>query len=283
MDWQDEGIILASRRHGEGGVILELMTCAHGRHFGLVRGGRGRRYRPLLQPGNELSVTWRARLAEHLGVLHVELKQARAAELMENRLALAVFHTLAAHLHLIPEREPHAGLYHGCHVILDHIDAGYDIGALMVRFEVELLRELGIGLDLSRCAATGRTDDLIYVSPRSGRAVSREAGAPYKAKLLPLPAFLRRNDNPEATAGQSPLDPKAVFAGLSLSGYFLGRDAYGERGMDLPLARAQFVRFLEMMAESTKLETSIDNMASPLPRPNHLHSGTLRVAGRGSG
>jgi DNA repair protein RecO (recombination protein O) len=233
MQWTDEGIVLGAKRHGETSVILELMTCAHGRHLGLVRGGAGRRLRGVLQPGNTLSATWRARLDEHLGNYAVEAVKLRAAGFLPAAHAVHGVTHLAALCRLLAEREPHAGIYGALTGILDHLDDPLVAGTLIARFELDLLAELGFGLDLASCAATGATDGLIYVSPRSGRAVSRAAGEAYRDKLLALPAFLRN-----AAAPQSAADLADAFA---LTGFFLDRHAFAPHGLALPDARAAFV------------------------------------------
>jgi DNA repair protein RecO (recombination protein O) len=217
-------------------VIVEAMTPSRGRHMGIVRGGRSSRMRPLLQAGNSVSLTWRARLDEHLGSFAIEADVLRAARLMETPLALAGLQLVAAHLRLLPERDPHPSLYHSALVMLDHLDDPQKAALLMVRFELQLLDELGFGLDLTECAATGGATDLVYVSPKSGRAVSREAGQPWQAKLLRLPAFLM----PQAGAVETSLDTQAVD-GLSLSGHFLGRNVWEPRGMRPPDSRERFV------------------------------------------
>jgi DNA repair protein RecO (recombination protein O) len=191
MQWSDEGLVLGLRKHGESGVILELMTRAHGRHLGLVHGGRSHRLRPILQAGNSVHASWRARLDEHLGIYTVEADVLRAARFMGSPLALYGLGTMAALLRLLPERDPHRALYESAMVVAEHLDEPAVAPALFVRFELAVLAELGFGLDLASCAATGRDSDLIYVSPKSGRAVSAEAGEPYRAKLLSLPGFLR--------------------------------------------------------------------------------------------
>ena len=194
MQWTDEGIVLGSKRHGEGNAILELMTRAHGRHLGLVRGGANARLRPVLQAGNCVSCTWRARLDEHLGHYMVEALDARAASFLPIPHALYGMTYLAALCRLLPERDSHpqvhAALVHLLDGLIDPRRAAPD----MVRFELRLLAELGFGLDLSACAASGVETDLVYVSPKSARAVSRQAGEPWKDKLLVLPAFLCEAD-----------------------------------------------------------------------------------------
>src|SRR5471032_128746 len=191
MQWTDEGIVIGVRRHGEASAILELMTRAHGRHLGLVRGGFGTRLKPVLQTGNSVSASWRARLDEHLGNYSVEPLQQRASNFFSAPHAIYGVGHLAAMMRLLPERDTHAGLYSVFEEILDRLEDPVLAAPLVVRFELQLLTELGFGLDLSQCAATGATGDLIYVSPKSGRAVSREAGAPYADRMLNLPAFLR--------------------------------------------------------------------------------------------
>ena len=177
MQWSDEGIVLSSRAHGETSAIAELLTRDHGRHLGLVRGGRSKRLRPVLQAGNLVQASWRARLSEHLGSYTLELEEAYAARIFDERAALAGLNTLSALARLLPEREPHAPLYDATRVVLSALSEGDHWPALLVRWEMGLLNELGFGLDLDACAATGETDDLVYVSPKTGRAVSRKAGA----------------------------------------------------------------------------------------------------------
>jgi len=173
MEWSDQGTVIGVRKHGESNVILEMMTEGHGRHLGLVRGGRSRRLQAALQPGNDLLVTWRARLESHLGNFSVEPVKMRAGDLMETALGVHAVQTLAGLLRLLPERDPHERLYLMTGAILDHLRDRALAGELIVRFEAKLLEELGFGLDLSACAASGARDDLVYVSPKSARAVSR--------------------------------------------------------------------------------------------------------------
>jgi DNA repair protein RecO (recombination protein O) len=235
MQWTDEGIILGTRRHGETSLIVELMTAAHGRYLGLVKGGRSPRHQAVLQPGNGVRAVWRARLSEHLGNWTLEPVSSRAARLMGGATGLYGLQLLAAHLRLLPERDPHPRLYTALSAILDDLDEPIAAGELLVRFEIELLNELGIGLDLSRCVATGATDDLAFVSPKTGRAVSRAAGAPYGEKLLALPAFLidRQPHAPPSAAD--------LAAGFALTGYFLDRHVYAARGIAAPPARAGLI------------------------------------------
>jgi DNA repair protein RecO (recombination protein O) len=235
MQWTDEGIVLGVKRHGETSVILELMTAARGRHLGLVRGGAGTRLRGLLQPGNSLRATWRARLDEHLGYYAVEGINLRAAGFLAAAHAVHGVTHLAALCRLLAEREPHAGVYSVLEEILDAIDEPKAAAIAVARFELAFLAELGFGLDLSSCAATGATADLIYVSPRSGRAVSRAAGEEYRDKLLRLPTFLREESE------DAPVSAADVAAAFALTGFFLERHAFAARGLPMPAARARFV------------------------------------------
>jgi DNA repair protein RecO (recombination protein O) len=233
MEWTDEGIVLGVRRHGETSTIVELMTPAHGRHLGLVRGGVSRRMKPYLQPGNSVRATWRARLDEHLGNYSIEGTVSRADRLMRSAAASYAMQTLGALLRLLPERDPHQPLYDALCLIVDHLDEASISAPLLVRFELQLLAELGFGLDLGECAATGGADELIYVSPKSGRAVSRAAGEPWKEQLLPLPGFLN--------GGRTAADKADVAAGFALTQFFLLRRVYEPRGLALPEARAAFL------------------------------------------
>lgn len=240
MNWSDEGIVLSVRAHGETAAVAELMTRGHGRHLGLVHGGRSRRSRPVLQTGNHVDAVWKGRLAEHLGALTLELRRGFAAEAMGSAAALAALTSLAALARLLPERDPHPNLFEVTLFVLGFIDDPEVWPALMVRWELALLEELGFGLDLGTCAATGVSDDLIYVSPRSGRAVSRDAGGPYKDKLLSLPPFLSGKVAVKTTAAD-------VAAGFALTGHFLERRVLGPRDLAMPEARR---RMLEVLANS---------------------------------
>ncbi len=229
MHWSEEGIILAVRRHGETSAIAEVLTRGHGRSLGLVKGGRSRALRPILQPGNSVMATWRARLEDQLGVFTVELASARAARLMEDPFRLAGLGTVTGLALLLAEREPHPRIYDATVLLLDAMDDDAVWPALLVRWELGLLDELGFGLDLGSCAATGSNQALAYVSPRSGRAVSLEAGEPYQGLLLKLPAFLTRAGGFAGVAD--------IADGLRLTGYFLERHVLAPRGMSAPGSR----------------------------------------------
>src|SRR6201992_2761187 len=194
MEWTDEGIVLGVRRHGESSALVELLTREHGRHLGVVRGGASSRLRPLLQPGTSVPAVWRARLDEHLGMYALEGTRLRAATMLASSFAVYGVTHLASLARLLPERDPHEDIYEMLGHTLDDFDDAGAAAVHLVRFELAMLAELGFGLDLENCAATGATSELIYVSPKSGGAVSRVAGDPWQDRLLRLPAFLREYD-----------------------------------------------------------------------------------------
>jgi len=233
MQWSDEGIILSVKPHGETAAVAEIFTRTHGRHLGLVHGGRSRKLRPVLQTGNHVDATWKARLAEHLGHVLLELRKGYAAQAMDDPLALAGLSSLCALARLLPERDPHPSLFEVALFVLGYLDDAEVWPALMVRWELALLDEIGFGLDLASCAATGVKDDLIYVSPKSGRAVSAAAGADYKDRLLQLPGFLAKNRQGETTLAD-------VISGLDLTGHFLETRVLLPRGETMPAARVRF-------------------------------------------
>ena len=234
MEWTDDGVVLGVRRHGEANAILELMTREHGRHLGLVRGGAGSRMRPVLQPGNAVRATWRARLDEHLGHFLVEGLELRAGAFLPLAYALYGITHLAALCRLLPERDPHPGIHDALTAILEGMPDRAMTGVRTARFELRMLGELGFGLDLGRCAVSGQAVDLAYVSPKSGRAVSRVAGAAWEDRLLRLPAFLRE----EQAVAPSPAELADAFA---LTGFFLTRYVLEPRGEAPADARAQFL------------------------------------------
>lgn len=258
MEWQDEGVIIGQKQHGETGLIVELMTRAHGRHKGLVRGGRQKKQMPLCQMGNVVRAHWQARLSEHMGQYRLEAVEFAAARLMQSRLSLYALQNAAAYLRLLPERDPHSGLYDSLPLLFAHFDAPLLAGEIFMRFELRLLEELGFGLDLERCAATGKIGrhaapagamaeqtELTYVSPKSGRAVSRAGGAPWKDKLLPLPPFLLA---PEKRAA----DFSELEQAFRLTGFFLTRNVWEPRGLAAPPFRAAFLRCLQAALENNK-------------------------------
>lgn len=235
MQWTDEGIVLGARRHGESSVILEVMTREHGRHLGLVHGGRSRSLQPVLQPGNSVHATWRARLDEHLGTFQVEGLAMRTALFMSSSLALYGLASMAHLLRCLPERDPHPALYETLSVLVEHLDDRDLAPALFVRFELAMLAELGFGLDLTSCAATGARRDLAYVSPKSGRAVSAAAGEAYKDRLLKLPGFLIGQTRANRPHGSDVRD------GFALTDFFLHQNVFDPRGQSAPEERARFV------------------------------------------
>lgn len=235
MQWQGRAIILGVKRHGESSVIVEVMTPDRGRHLGMVRSGRSRTMQPVLQPGNEVEVTWRARLDEHLGEFRVEPLTLRAARLMETATAVYGVQAMGALLRLLPERDPHPHLFDALEVILDNLHNPADAGELFVRFELAVLNDLGFGLDLTECAATGTRADLAYVSPKSGRAVSRGAGEPWADRMFPLPAFL-------AIEHRRAADFDSLTEAFRLTAFFLHRHVYEPRGLEASAAREGFVQ-----------------------------------------
>lgn len=256
MQWQDQAIILGVKRHGETSVIAEVMTRERGRHLGLVRSGRSRSMQPVLQPGNEVEITWRARLDEHLGDFRIEPVKLRAARLMETATAVYGVQAMGALLRLLPERDPHPHLFEALEVILDNLHNPVDAGELFVRFELAVLNDLGFGLDLSECAATGDRTDLAYVSPKSGRAVSRSAGAPWADKMLLLPAFLSMQENYAA-------DFDSLAAAFRLTGFFLHRHVYEPRGLEASAAREGFVQAaLKALNPATRTLSRSDELSA---------------------
>lgn len=237
MEWSDEGVVLSVRPHGEAAAVLELFTRRHGRHLGLVHGGRSRKLRPILQIGNHVDAGWKARLADNLGHFTVELRKGFAALLMEDAAALTAMTSMASLTRLLPERDPHPNLFEITHFVLGFLDDRAVWPALVVRWELALLEELGFGLDLASCASTGQSTDLAYVSPKSGRAVSSGAGEPYKERLLALPVFL---------GGSAPgkVSAEDVEAGFVLTGHFLSARVLAPRDMKMPDARSRLLTYL---------------------------------------
>jgi DNA repair protein RecO (recombination protein O) len=240
MEWRDTGFVVAVRRHGESALIVELLTREHGRHLGLVRSGQSPKMRAVLQPGNEVAAAWRGRLSEHLGTIACELACAHAARLLDDPERLAGLAAAAAMIAAtLPEREPHADVFAAFAALLASLDSAEDWPARYIKWECGLLKALGFGLDLTRCAATGVTTDLAYVSPRSGRAVSHAAGRPYHDKLLPLPDFLWRDAAADGTQ---------IAAGMNLTEHFLLHHVLLPQGRTLPPARARLAERMRQRA-----------------------------------
>lgn len=239
MHWQDHGIILGTRRHGETSGIVSILTREHGRHHGLCRGIAGKRLRGVVEPGNAVACAWSGRLADHLGIWAIELEKANAATVLDDPLRLAGVAAATAMVEAcLPEREPHPALYDGLTILLGAIAGGDPSWPFVyVRFELGLLSELGFGLDLASCAVTGETRGLTHVSPRSGRAVTEEAGLPYAAKLLRLPSFLA------AGRGGPPANDlnRDLTDGFILSAFFLEQRVFAAPGQALPPARGRLV------------------------------------------
>jgi len=233
MDWRDQGFVLNTRKHGETSVILEVFTAEHGRHAGVVRGGVSRKMTPILQPGGQLDLSWRARLADHIGSFTVEPLRSRAA-VLSDRFALAGLNTVTALLAFcLPDREPHPALYQQSAQLLDLLRQNEIWPLAYLRWEMALLTELGYGLDLTECAVTGSTDNLIYVSPKSGRAVSAKGAGDWADRLLPLPPILR---------GEGDAPDEEVLQALRTTGYFLSDKLAPDLGAKpLPEARARFI------------------------------------------
>ena len=236
MEWREDGVLLAARRHGETAIIIEVFTRDHGLHAGVVPGGASRKMAPILQPGAGLDLVWRARLDEHIGTFRVEPLQSRA-HLMEDRLSLAALNAVAALLTFaLPEREPHPALYDRTIALLEMIGEGPVWPLAYLRWEMALLDDLGFGLDLGTCAATGATEGLLYVSPKSGRAVSGAGAGAWKDRLLPLSPDL---------VGKGSGERESVLQGLRVTSHFLARHlapALGEH--PLPAARQRFIDVL---------------------------------------
>jgi len=233
MEWRDQGILLSARRHGETSAIIEVFTPEQGRHAGVVRGGTSRKIAPSLQPGAQLDVAWRARLEDHIGAFTVEPLRSRAAVAMQDRLALAGLNAVTALLSFcLPEREPHPALYQRTEALLDMLGQGDVWPLAYLKWELRLLEEMGYALDLESCAVTGVSEELIYVSPKSGRAVSAKGAGEWADRLLPLPTVLRGGTGSDAEIAQ----------GLVTTGHFLtahlARDLGGK---PLPEARARFI------------------------------------------
>ena len=234
MEWRDEGILLSVRRHGESAAIAEVFTPGHGRHVGVVRGGGSRRIAPVLQPGAQLDITWKARLEEHMGAFTVEPVRSRAGVIIGDRMALAGLNTVTALLSFcLPEREVHGPLYLRTERLLDLLEHGEVWPLAYLQWELALLEEMGFGLDLTRCAVTGATEGLVYVSPRTGRAVSKAGAGEWADRLLPLPDCLAgRGDAPDAEIAQA----------LRVTGHFLSEHLVPELGRKpLPEARARYL------------------------------------------
>lgn len=250
MHWNDDGLILSARKHGENSVVIQTFTLEHGRHAGLVRGGVGRRLRGILQPGNEVHLNWRGRLAEHLGAFTVEAKTSGAPSLFDRPVSLAALTAVLGLLEkVLPEREVHPKLFEATLILLQNLTEPVDHwGPLFVKWELGLLREMGYGLDLEKCAATGSREELVYVSPKSAAAVSRLAGQPYHDKLLKLPSILLSTANSMAV---NDLELQ-VLDGLALSGFFIHKNLLQHYTEESLPARERLLHLLRKSANKTQ-------------------------------
>lgn len=234
MDFHEEGFVLSARAHGDTGVVVDLLTETQGRRGAYVAGGASRKMKPFLQVGARVIVDYRARTSDHLGSARLEAVGEGPSALFDDAMALTGLAAAAAIAQgALPEREPHPGAFLAFEAMMSAFAIPDVWPAIFVRFEAGLLDDLGFGLDLSRCAATGSMDDLIYVSPRTGRAVSREAGAPYADKMLRLPPFM--------LGAQAGLGEGDVGAGLELTGHFLEQFVFHPQNRPLPEARVWMV------------------------------------------
>lgn len=243
MDWRDHGILLSNRKHGETSTIIEVFTEGHGRHAGVVRGGTSRKLSPILQPGAQLDVTWRARLEEHIGAYTVEPLRSRAAAALSDRMALAGLNAVTALLSwCLPEREPHAPLYRRTENLLDLLGQ-QDLWPLgYLRWELALLEEIGFGLDLAECAVTGAKDELVFVSPRTGRAVSKLGAGEWADRLLPLVPCLR---------GEGDGTDSEVAGALQVTGHFIEHHVVPALGhKPVPDARGRLLDRLKRRGQS---------------------------------
>ncbi|MCF6445958.1 DNA repair protein RecO [Nereida sp. MMG025] len=237
MEWRDEGALIAVRRHGENSAIIEVFTAEHGRASGVVRGATSRKIAPILQPGAQLDVTWKARLEEHLGAFTVEPQRSRAAQVMSDRLALAGLNAVTGLLSFcLPEGEVHGGFYNRSIQLLDLLGQNDVWPLAYLQWEVALLEETGFRLDLSECAVTGATDGLAFVSPKTGRAVTAKGAGEYADRLLKLPLVL---------LGQGDADHADILQGLRVTGHFLNTQLVAQLGSrPIPQARARLIETL---------------------------------------
>ena len=242
MEWEAPAIILAARPFGEGDAVATVMTEAHGAHRGLARGGAGRGHAATWQPGNLAQVRWVGRLADQLGSFTAELVHPAAALAMDDPLQLAMLSAACAVAEgALPEREAHPRLFDSLLQLIARLAGGAGLLAGQIRWEALLLADLGYGLDLASCPVTGATEGLVYVSPRSGRALTADGAGKWAPRMLPLPPLL---------LGRGEGDPVQWRDGLRLTGCFLARDVFGLRHLPLPLARQALYDRVVRMAET---------------------------------
>jgi DNA repair protein RecO (recombination protein O) len=250
--WSDQGIVLSVRGHGEGGAIVALLTENHGRHAGYVHGGTSSRLRPILQTGTLLRCDWSSRISENLGNYTLEAERGLSPDIMQDSLKLAALLSACSLCDAaLPEREGHAGLYHGLLALMEALD-GEHWGAVCVMWEISLLRELGFRLELNKCAGGGDADTLCYVSPKSGCAVSKAQAAPYKERLLELPNFLRPENARDGEAGSA----EDIICGLKMTAHFLEHWAFTHHTKGLPEARVMFEERYQALIQRSKVQAS---------------------------
>jgi DNA repair protein RecO (recombination protein O) len=244
MHWSDAAIILSSRKYGESSAVVRVLAREHGVFAGVVRGANSKNNRGIIQSGNVVSSNWQARLSQQLGTFKIELLEAHAAHIMQDAGKLAALTSACTITELaLPERHPYPKIFSALHEFLHTLTTRDNWQHTYVKYELSLLAESGFGLDLSECAATGVTSDLIYVSPKSGRAVCRDAGEPYKERMLPLPEFLLSSPNPKSRTPNLAL--KETLAGMQLTGYFLEHSLLAPHGKKLPAARMRLQIILQ--------------------------------------
>ena len=235
MNFEDIGIVMSVRRHGESAGILELITKSHGRHLGLVRGYQSKSNKSILQPGSTINFNWRSRLSEHLGVFTFELHTSRSLNLMKNKFAIFILQNLISHLRLLPERENITEIYNQTEAVLDQSHENFELVKSFILWELMYLKEIGYGIDISECAVTKSKDNLKYVSPKSGRAVTQEIGLPYKDKLLEIPEFIY---------DAKYTDRDDLLKGLLLTEFFLKRDVYKPLQLKVTSFRASLYKLI---------------------------------------
>ncbi|MEO0393088.1 MAG: DNA repair protein RecO [Pseudomonadota bacterium] len=251
--FDDNGIVLSARAYGDSSAVLNILCEHQGRHAGMLRGASSSRQRGIREPGTRVHARWQARLSDHLGNWSLEATRYHAAELLDQPLRLSGLQAVCSLADAaLPEREAHADVYYATEALLDAMEGEF-WAAVLVMWEVKLLKSLGFGLDLSRCAVTGDSANLTYVSPKSGCAVSAEGAGPYKERLLSLPGFL---------IGQGMAEPSDIVAGLRLTGHFLQRHVFDVTNKPLPPARLRFAETYSRFAgPPATVKTSDDDSA----------------------
>jgi len=246
--WQDQGIVLSARPHGESGAVVSVLTENYGRHAGYVRGAHSSRQRGIVEPGNLVGIRWASRVADQLGTFTLEQERNLANGSIDDPLRLgALMAACALCDEALPEREAHPGLFYGLQALLENMDGAF-WGATYIMWEIALLRELGFALNLSRCAGNGDPATLEWVSPKSGHAVSHAVGAPYKDKLLPLPAFLKPK--------RGSVTNEEIIKGLRMNAHFLEHWVFNHHSRGIPAQRLHFQERFERFVEPERREAS---------------------------